>query len=406
MRKYWWLLILPIILLLWWGLGRGAGTVEVHVTTAKSGTLTSSVPTNGTVEPAEWSAARAETSGVVRKISVALGQRVSAGQVLVTLDTTAARADLAAAVARQQAAAADLSKLDQGGTASAVANLNDRIRGAQNAVQIAQRIYDEDKRLLQSQAATRLQVQTDADNLNRAKLTLEAVKNQKRTAVTSSDRTVASAQLHQAQQAVALAQHRVQLGEIHSPTAGTVYKFDLKLGAYLEPGALVAEIGDLDKVKVIVYVDEPDLGRVGLGMPVEITSQSRPGMKWIGRVDKLPTEVVPKNTRVVGEVSTIIDNPNHDLLPHVSVDATIISQVVKDAIVIPKIALRRVGTQDGVYRLEGDTLRWVPVKVGISNINSVQIVSGLRLGDKIADQVVDPSDAELRSGMRVKTVSD
>ncbi len=406
MRKYWWLLILPVVLLLWWGLSQSSGTVTVHAASVKPATLTSTVPTNGKVEAAEWSAARAEISGVVRKIYIALGQKVSAGQVLVTLDTTAARADLAAALAREQAAAAELKNVGQGGKASAVAELNDKIAAAQTAVKIAQRIYDADARLLQSQAVTRLQVQNDADALTRAKLNLEAFQNQKRTAVTASDRTVAAAQLHEAQQAVALAQHRIDLGEIHALTSGTVYKFDLKLGAYLEPGTEVAEIGDLDKVKVIVYVDEPDLGRVGLNMPVEITSQSRPGMKWMGRVDKLPTEVVPRNARVVGEVSTIIDNPNHDLLPGVSVDATIISAVVRNALAIPKIALRRIGTQDGVYRVQGDTLHWVPVRIGISNINSVQIVSGLQAGDKVVDRVVEPTDADLHSGMHVKVSQD
>jgi HlyD family secretion protein len=404
MRKYWWLLVLPLALLLWWGLGRGESSVVIHFSAAHRANLASTVPTNGKVEPAEWSAARAENSGVVRTVEVQRGQNVHTGQTLVTLDTASARADLAAALAREQEAQTELEILGEGGKASVIADLDDRIRIAQNAVKIAQRIYDSDTRLQQQQAATKLQVQTDSDALQRARLNLIALQNQRKNIVTASDRSVAEAKLHDAKAAVALAQHRLDLGIVKAPMSGTIYEFNLKVGAYLEAGAQVALVGNLDQVKVIVYVDEPDLGRVDLNMPVVITSESRPGQKWTGHVDKLPTEVTSLNTRTVGEVSTVIDNPRHDLLPGVSVDASIISKVVNDALVVPKAALRRSGSADGVYRLEGKVIKWTVVRAGISDINNVQILSGLKDGELVADRIIDPSDAEIRDGMRVKAV--
>jgi HlyD family secretion protein len=161
-------------------------------------------------------------------------------------------------------------------------------------------------------------------------------------------------------------------------------------------------VGTLDRVKVVVYVDEPDLGRVALGMPVTITWDAMPGRKWNGRVDKLPTEVTALGTRTVGEVTTIVDNPSHELLPGVTVNVTIISSVVKDASSIPKAALRSMRGENGVYRLAGNRIEWTRVKAGASDITNVQILSGLGEGDKVADRVVDPPDAELRNGMRVK----
>ena len=404
MRKYWWLLVLPTLLLIWWGVSRGETTATIHFSSAKHADIESAVPTNGKVEPAEWSATRAETSGVVRTVNVSRGESVKAGQTLVTLDPNSARADLASALARQQEAEAESSTITEGGKAATLADLNGRIAAAQSAVEITERVYTSDQRLLSQQAVTKLQVDNDKDALDRARLNLAALQNQKRSIVTPSDRTVAGARLQDARQAVALARHRVQLTDIKAPAAGTIYEFDLKVGAYLQPGTLVAKVGDLDQVKVIVYVDEPDLGRVALDMPVTITAESRPGQKWQGHVDKLPTEIVPQGTRAVGEVSTIIENPQHDLLPGVSVNATIVSKVVKNALAIPKTGLRRLGTVDGVYKLEGDTLAWTPVTTGISDINNVQIVSGLEIGDKVADRVVDPSDSEIRNGMRVKPV--
>jgi HlyD family secretion protein len=171
----------------------------------------------------------------------------------------------------------------------------------------------------------------------------------------------------------------------------------------MQPGDLVALIGKLDRVKVIVYVDEPDLGRVAENMAVRITWDARPGQEWWGRVDRLPTEVVAQGTRTVGEVTTIVDNPNHDLLPGVTVNATIVSAVVKDAIGIPKAALRTMRATAGVYKLSGKSVVWTPVKTGVSDVNNVQILSGLRLGDRVAQQT---GDVEIKNGMRVNPIFD
>ena len=406
MKRYWLLLILPVALLIWWGLDRGGSAPLIHFATVRRVRIESTVSTNGKVEPAHWAAARAETPGVVKTISIQRGQRVQAGQLLIALDTTAAQANLAAALAHEQEAQAETTTLSQGGKAAQLASLNDSIRTAQATEAVAQRSYDALQRLESKQAATKLQVQEAKDALDRAKLQLSAFQDQKRTLVTATDRTVAEAKLHDAQSAVALAKHQIALAQVRAPIAGTVYQFDLKMGAYLQTGDLVAKVGDLDEVKVTVYVDEPDLGRIGLNMPVSISWDARPGQKWWGRVDKLPTEVVALGTRTVGEVTTVVSNPNNDLLPGVTVNATIISKVEENAVSIPKAALRTIGGTDGVFKLQRDSIIWTPVKAGISDINSVQILSGLQLGDRVADRVISPSDAEIKNNMQVRAVFD
>jgi HlyD family secretion protein len=406
MRKYWLLLILPVLLVLWWGLDHRGSMPQIHFVKVQRSRIESTVSTNGKVEPAEWAAARTETAGVVRAISVQRGETVARGQTLVRLDIAAAQSDLAAAQAKQQEAQAESEIVGQGGKASQLASIADSIRTQQAVVDAAQRNYDSLQRLAAVQAATKLQVQNAKDALDRAKLQLSALEDQRRTLVTTNDKAVAQAKLHDAQAAVALARHKVDVSEIRAPISGTVYQFDIKVGAYLPPGELVALVGNLDQVKVIVYVDEPDLGRVGLGNPVSITWDARPGQKWSGRVDKLPTQVIALGTRTVGEVTTIVDNPNHDLLPGVTVNATITSRVVKDAVTIPKAALRILRGTSGAYKLQGDSIVWTPVQTGISDVNNVQILSGLREGEQVADRVVEPSDAELNNGMRVRAVMD
>lgn len=404
MNRYWLLLIIiPVALLLWWGLDSRESVPEVHFAEVRRLTIQSTVTTNGKVEPAEWAAARAEVAGVVRAVEVRRGQTVAPGQTLVRLDTTAAESDLATALAREQEARTEVATLGQGGKAATVASLDDQIKTAEAAVEISQRHYESAQRLQRQQAATPQEVQNAKDAVERAKLQLMTLQDQRRTLVTGSDRAVAQAKLRDAEAAVALARHRVALGEIKSPIAGTVYQFDLKVGAFMQPGGLVALIGKLDQVKVIVYVDEPDLGRVAKGMPVKITWDARPGQEWSGRVDRLPTEVVSQQTRTVGEVTTIVNNPNHDLLPGVTVNATIISAVATNAIAIPKQALRTISGTTGVYKLANRTVTWTPVRAGVSDVNNVQILSGLEPGNRVAEV---SGDVEMKNGMHVKPVLD
>src|SRR3954454_24862822 len=402
MKKSWLVAAVLVSLLVWWGFTRQQADVAVYFAKLVQARIESTISTNGKVDPFDWAAARAESPGVVRAVSVQRGATVQAGQILVTLDTTAAQAELAAAEARAQEARAELNVLAQGGRASQLSNFASFTAAAEAAIQVAQRNYDSLQRLQRSQAATAMQVQEAKDALDRAKQQLSAYQAQRQTLVTSGDMAVAQARLRDAQAAVAAARHRLSLAIIRSPAAGTVYQFDLKVGAYLQAGDLVALVGNLDRMKVTVYVDEPDLGRLSEHLPVEITWDARPGQKWTGQVDKLPTQVVALGARTVGEVTTAIDNPQHDLLPGVSVNAKITASVAGEALTIPKAALRTLRGAAGVFRLNNRTLAWTPIKTGISDVNNVQVVSGLHRGDEVADRVVNPNDAELLDGIRVK----
>ena len=371
MKKYWWLLALPLVLLVWWLISRNETVPEVHVSAVTRGRIESSVPTNGKVEPVEWATARAEVAGVVQSVSVSRGQTVKPGQPLVTLDLTGVKAELAAALARQKEAQVDSQTLSAGGKPAQLSTLGSAITNAQTAVEVAQRNYDSLQRMAAANAATKFQVLEARDALERAKLQLAAAQGQRSTLVTDNDVAVSQARVQDAQAAVSAAQHRLQLGIIRAPMNGVIYQFDLKVGAYLQPGDLVANVGTLDRMRVTVYVDEPDLGRVALNDKVVITWDARPGQKCYGTVSKMPSQIIALGTRTVGEVWTVIDNPDQDLLPGVTVNATVISTSVDNALLMPKGALRNQSGVAGVYKLAGNRLEWVPVKTGIRDVNSV-----------------------------------
>jgi len=382
-----------------WGLLRWKNDPpEVQFARVTRETIHSSVPTNGKVEPVEWATARAERGGPVKDILIQRGQNVAKNAPLVQLDSAEAQANLASAQARIAQAKAELDVIRRGGRPTDLADISAGLERAQLDLKTAQEDYDKLQRLQAKQAATMIEVNAARQRVDQARLQIQSLEEKRKAVGVSSDRPAAQARLDEAKAAAELAEAQIRQSVVRAPIAGTVYQFDLKPGAYLNAGDAIASIGVLDRVRVNVYVDEPDLGRVARGMPVYISWDARPGQMWEGEVDRTPTQIQALGTRQVGEVVCIIRNPQRELLPGTNVNVEIRSETVTGAMAVPKEAIRSERGQVGVYILSGDHLVWRQVKLGIANTIRSQVLEGLTEGESVALY----SDKPLHDGMLVK----
>jgi len=389
-----------LVMVVAWGVSRKATPPEIPFAKARREKIVSVIPTNGKIEPAEWATARAERPGVVDRIWIHRGQDVKQGAELVALDTRQASADLAGAAARVREAQAQQQVLSQGGRAQDITDIDNTLARARLDLQTAQHDAEVAKRLVAKQAATRKDVEDADQHVNQLQLQIQSLEQRRAALVTAPDRAAAQARVQEAESSELAARAGLSMSVVRAPISGTVYQFDLRSGAYLNAGDLVANIGVLDRVRVTVYVDEPDLGRVSIGLPVAITWAAQPGRKWRGVVDRMPTEIVALGTRQVGEVGCVIDNPDRDLLPGTNVDVEIQSKVVDNALTIPREALRRQGDQSGVFVLAGNTVAWRPIQLGVSTTTRAEVTSGLTDSDAVAL----PTDKPLHAGMDVTPV--
>jgi HlyD family secretion protein len=388
-------------ILLIWGFTRKAAPVELPFAKVTRGMVVSSLSTNGKVEPIQWASARAERQGIVDKVLVQKGQQVHAGEALIVLDLSDASAQLAAAEASIATAQAQGQVLRQGGPQIQRTQIESDLASTRATLQSAQKEYEALQRLVEKQAATRVELDAARQRVEQAQLQIEALEKRRAALVSSTELPVVKAKIEEAEAAAAVAKRNLGESVVQAPMDGIVYQFDLRVGSFVHPGDLVANVGKLDQVRVTLYVDEPDLGRIEKGMPVTITWTALPGRQWKGVVDKLPTEVVTLGSRQVGEVGCIIDNPDRDLLPGTNVDAEIRSRVIPNALTIPKEALRRESEVTGVYLLAPDgRLLWRPIKVGVSSYTKAQVVEGLADGDAVAL----PTDKVLKAGLKVQAV--
>ena len=362
--------------------------------------IVSTLGTNGKVEPIEWLPARTERAGVITRVYIARGQYVRKNAPLVELDTRVASAELSKAQAAIREAQTQEQVLNQGGRIAERQQVEADLARARLDLEAARKQHQALERLVAKQAATRSELDTARQLVDQLQLRIQALEEHKAALVTAPDKEIAKAKVQQAESSAAVARTNLDLSIIRAPMDGIVYDFDLRKGVFLNPGDPVAKVGRVDRVRVTVYVDEPDVGKLRKGESVTITWDAMPGRQWKGTVDKLPTQVVPLGTRQVGEVGCIIENPNRDLLPNANVNADIQATEVPNVMALPKEAIRRQGSETGVFLLQGDRAVWRKVTLGMSSYTKSQILSGLVEGDAVAL----PSEKPLKSGSRVEAV--
>jgi HlyD family secretion protein len=389
--------LIALIAVVWLG-ARRAAPPEVSFARATRERLVSTLVTNGKTEPLEWARVRAARAGTVRRVAVERGGAVAANDVLAELDPGAAPADLAAAEARIAQALAEIETLDRGGREADRADIDGQLARVRLELQQEESEAAALSRLAEKNAATRREAEAAGESVLKLREQARGLEARKAALAPAADRKTAEARLREARAAAEVARKAIEWSLIRAPMGGVVYKLAVRAGAYLNPGDEVAEIGRIERLRIIVYVDEPELGRVGRGMPVTVTWDALAGREWKGEVEKLPAAVTTLGTREVGEVLCAIDNPGRDLPPGANVNASITSRVVEGALVIPREALRRENGQTGVYTVENNVAVWRAVETGASSVTRIQIVKGLNAGEFVALG----TDIALRPGMKVE----
>ena len=370
--------------------------VEFSRTTRE--TIVDLLSTNGKLEPVAWVSARNEAAGLVKSVHVRKGQMVAKGAPLLDIETREARAALDSAQARIAQIRVELDTIDKGGRAAEIAVIDGSVATARQELTTAQSEVVELTRLVARNAATPYELTQAKQRVQAANVQIQSLEQRRGSLVGIADRNAAQARLRDAESAAKLAEQQLALGTVRAPMAGSVYQFDVREGDFLAPGTLVASIGQIGNLRVTIYVDEPELGRVDIGKPVVVTWDAKPGREWKGTVEKVPTQITTMGSRQVGEVQCMIANPDHDLLPGSNINAFIRAATVENAVSVAKAALRRENNQTGVFLLQGNEVVWRPVKLGVSSLVRAQVIEGLKDGDAVAM----PTERPLKTGFKVE----
>jgi HlyD family secretion protein len=376
--------------------------LKITTTTAERGSIRSLISTNGKIEPIQNFEAHSPVATTVKRLFVKEGDQVRKGQLLLQLDDADLRSQAARAQAQMKAAQADQADLTTGGTREELLTLDAQLIKARSARDEAQRNLEAFRRLRQQGAASAGEVQQAEEALQRAQADTTLLEQKQKDRYSQPEVAKIQALGAQAQAAYEAAKDALAKSTVLAPFDGIVYTLPVKQGAYVQTGDLLLQEGDLSKMLVRTFVDEPDIGRLATGQKIEVTWDALPGRIWKGTVSTIPSTVKLRGARNVGEVTCSVDNHDLRLLPNVNVGVTVITAEHGDVLTLLREAVHMDDTKPYVYQVVDGTLKRRDVEVSLQNLTEVEITAGLPEHSLVALSSIDAKP--LTDGTRVKVV--
>lgn len=233
-----------------------------------------------------------QVDGRIVEVLVADNQRVQAGDVLVRLDDSDARARLSQAEAQLSAAVAAVDNVDAR-SAQEGAQIQARAAGvaqAQAQADLARAQADRYSRLADDGWVSDQRVQSERADAAQARAGVAeaqaGLEAERRTADTLvSTRAQAEAQVELARAAVEEARIDLERTVIRAPSAGVVGARQVRVGQFVRPGGQMMSLVPLGETYVVANFKETQVGRLRLGQTVEITADAFPGQTLTGRID-------------------------------------------------------------------------------------------------------------------------
>ena len=189
-----------------------------------------------------------------------------------------------------------------------------------------------------------------------------------------------------------------------APQSGVVDNLNIREGFFVQPGTTLMSIGALDDVWVEAEVFARQAALVEVGLPVVMTLNYLPGKEWRGSVDYVYPSLDEK-TRTL-RIRLRFNNTAGMLKPNMFAQVFIEAGRGGDALMVPREAVIRTGSQDRVVLALGDgRFKSVAVRLGQLDEQYTQILEGLEEGDKVvvsAQFLLDSESSKSAGFMRMQ----
>jgi multidrug resistance efflux pump len=383
-----------------------AAGVEYY--TVARGTVEKSVTSAGEVISNLDVAIKCRVGGPVAKLPVDISQTVKKGDLLCQLDPTDEQ--LAVRVA-ERTLAQSTARLEQARLTYQQAELNLQTTRARDESALAsakvkainlQLKADRQKQLMDQKLGSAEDyetAQTDAatakDTAASAQVALTELKQQElQLQAKKLDVANAQAQLESDQFNLDTQKQQLAYTTVVSPMDGTVSALGVQIGSMVQSGTggfsggtTIMVLSDLSHIYTMATVDQSDIGGVAVGQMARVEVDSFPDRTFLGKVVRIATTGVNSSNVVTFEVKVeVIDKDKSLLRPEMTGTVTIVEAERKDVLLLPTAAIIHHDKQTSVQLADG---RQQPVQLGLNGGENVEIVSGLREGDKVVSQAVE-----------------
>jgi len=184
-----------------------------------------------------------------------------------------------------------------------------------------------------------------------------------------------------------------------APFSGVLTLQNVKKGDYVIINTLVARVVDTSRFMISVEVDELDVPRMRHGQVATVAFDAYPEKRFSAVVARIvpQTDQITKTSRIY----LTLDHPPGNIQAGMTATANIIYNVKPNALLVKKSSLFEDNRQSYVWKIEKGRLKKQPVQQGESDMTYVEVLQGLKKGDKIA---LSP-DKSLHEGLEVNITS-
>ena len=359
--------------------------VSVQVQPVKRAAISEIVSADAVVFPVEQAVITPKITSTIRSFDVQRGSRVRKGQLLAVLEN----ADLAAAADQSKG---EFQQAEAGYATTTGASLPQEMQKAtldaavaKSSLDAQQKVYDSRKVLFDQGALPRRDLDTAEVALAQARNQYEVAQRQLddlKSIGQQESLKSATGQLGAAKGKYLGAQAQLSYSEIRSPIDGVVTDRPLYPGELATANAPLLTVMNNSKLIAKAHVSQAEAALLKVGDDAEIAV---PGTDEPvkARVSLVSPAVDAGSTTI--EVWFEVAKPNPSLRPGMTVQVTAIAKTSKDALVIPSSAVFKNADGSEYVLLAGkdDRAHQQPVKSGIHNAESVQIIEGLKEGDSV-----------------------
>ncbi|WP_411833733.1 efflux RND transporter periplasmic adaptor subunit [Pseudoxanthomonas mexicana] len=356
---------------------------RVRIAEVKRGDLVRDIAADGRVIAANSPTLYAIAGGVVT-LKVVAGDKVEEGQVLAEIDSPELRSKLAQEQTTLASLEAEASRatLDAAVTRAQARKLLDQAEIDRTA---AQRDLERYRRGFEAGAVPQIDMMRAEDGLKKAEIGLAHARNdaslQDRGAGLDARNKQLLAQRQRA--VVAEVQRQVDALSLRAPFDGQVGQVQASQRTNLAINAPVLSVVDLSVFEVEIKVPESFARDLAIGMPATLTSSGNP---YDGEISAVSPEVV--NGEVNARIRFTGEQPP-GLRQNQRLSARIMMDTRRDVLMVERGPFVEQGNGRHAYVMDGRSAVRRPVRLGVSSLSAVEVLEGLKPGDRV---VVSGSD--------------
>lgn len=323
--------------------------------------LEESVLASGTLKAFKTVAVGAQVNGQLKKLLVAMGDKVKKGQLLAEIDPVLPQFTLKDSEAQ-------------------VDNLQAQKRAKQALLKQYELAFQRQSRMSAKEASSRADLESAQAQLESSRYDIAALEAQIRKAVIAVDTA------------------RANLGytRIYAPIDGTVISIDTEEGQTVvsnQSATTILTLATLDTMTVKAKISEADVTRVKPGLATNFTLLGDSDTRYYGKLRAIEPGPVSSGTNASSSSSSAIyyyglfevPNPDNRLKVSMTTQVAIVLNQAKQALTIPVAALgdKQKDGRVSVKLLAGEQAENRMIRTGISNNVQIQVLEGLKEGEKV-----------------------